>query len=192
MAYMTILKNITFIDMNFAPVLGSSSTTANGPNGRIDLLSELPEFNIPNYQLKSAVSNTNYAEEATYGSIIPNEVSKLFFSEQNINALQSGIRYRVYIETNGRFTIGRQSDQELKIVMRSMYLQYSTNQATNCVEQVRELNAKVLNWTVPEVLSNLKQYDVYRQDASTMPTPMEYGALMTMKGSRVAEQKKWM
>jgi hypothetical protein len=180
--------------MNFAPIIGSSSPAPNRTpaNGRIDLLSQMPEFNIPAYQLKSAVSNTNYANEATYGNIMPNEVSKLFFSEENINALQAGIRYRVYVETNGRFTIGRQSDQELKIVMRSIYLQYSVNRPTNCVEQVRDLNAKVLNWTVPEVLSNLKQYDVYRQDASTMPIPMEYGSFMTMKGSRTLEQKKWM
>jgi Family of unknown function (DUF5761) len=178
--------------MDFASANSPSSYKfGTAPNGRIDLLSELPELDIPDYQ-RTSVNNTNYASEATYGNILPNEVSRLFFSEQNIDALQTGIRYRVYVETNGRHTIGRQSDQELKIIMRSIYLQYSVNLPSNCLSQVRDLNEKVLNWAVPEVLSNLKQYDVYKQDASTMPIPMEYGSLQTMKGTRVLEIKKWM
>jgi hypothetical protein len=175
-----------------APVFGSaSSMMAKGatPNGRIDLLSPLPEFNI---QQNTTVKNANFVNEATYGQSQPNEVSKIFFSETNIDALQQGIRYRVFVETNGKFTIGRQSDQELKIIMRSIYLQYSKNAAHNCVEQVRDLNIKVLEWAVPEVLSNVKQFDVYRKDASTMPIPLEHAPLMTIKGTKVLEQKKWM
>lgn len=180
--------------MAFSPVLGSASSMMSqgaATNGRIDLISSMPEFNIASFQIRS-VDNKNFAAEATQGRINPTEVSKLFFSEQNINALQDGIRYRIYVETNGRHVLGRQSDQELKIVMRSIYLQYSKNQPTNCVEQVRELNSKVLDWAVPEVLSNLKQFEVYRQDASTLPMPMELPSLMTTKGTKSLEQKKWM
>lgn len=160
-------------------------------NGRIDLLSALPTFDIPSYQQKS-VRNENYESEATYGQIIPNEISKLFFSVENIEALHQGLRYKVYVETNGKHIIGRQSDQELKIIMRSIYLQYSKNNNQDCIGQVRELNAKVLEWAVPEVVSNLKQYEVYKKDASTMPLPMEHAPLMTTKGTKYLEQKKWM
>lgn len=73
--------------------------------------------------------------------------------------------------------------------MRSIYLQYSRNLPTNVVEQVRELNGRVLEWTVNEVLSNLKQYEVYRKDASTLPMPMEYGPLVTQKGTKTLETK---
>jgi hypothetical protein len=175
--------------MNYTSIVGMASGTV--ANGRIDLVSPLPAFNIPAYQQKS-VSNQNYVNEATHGRIQPTEVSMLFFSEKNIEALHEGIRYRIYVETNGRHVLGRQSDQELKIIMRSIYLQYSVNRTSNCVEQVRELNGKVLEWAVPEVLSNLKQYEVYRQDASTMPMPLEHAPLMTTKGTKVLEQKKWM
>lgn len=175
------------------PVLGSSSyMMANGqvPNGRIDISSPLPEFNIPNYQ-QTSVSNAGFNKEAVSG-LRTNAVSELFFSETNIDALQQGIRYRVYVETNGKFVIGRQSDQELKIVMRSIYLQHVKNSSEDCVEQVRKLNVKVLEWAVPEVLSNVKQFDVYRTDASTMPMPIDHAPLMTTKGSKVLEIKKWM
>lgn len=178
---------------NFASALGSSSGMLSAgavQNGRIDLLSPLPEFNIPSYQSRS-VRNDTFVDEATIGQLASNEVSRLFFSETNIDALQHGIRYRIYVETNGKYTIGRQSDQELKIVMRSVYYQFSKNQNTNIIGQVRELNAKVLEWTVPEVLSNLKQYEVYKRDASTLPMPMERSPLMTNKGTKTLEIKSF-
>lgn len=182
------------IESMLTAVIGSSSTMmADGavPNGRVDLLSPQSEFDIPSYQLQS-VGNTNFVHEATYGQQKPNEVSELFFSEQNINALQQGIRYRVYVETNGKFVIGRQSDQELKVIMRSIYLQYSRNMPHNCLEQVKELNKFVLDWAVPEVLSNVKQFDTFKRDASTLPVPLERAPLVTTKGTKVLEQKKWM
>lgn len=180
--------------MDFSSVLGSSGTMMmNGAvaNGRIDLMSTMPKFDIPSYQLKS-VANNNFKNEATYGQTLPNDLSNIFFSEKNIDALQQGIRYGVYTKSNGKYTIGRQSDQELKIIMRSIYLQYSRNTSQDCLGQVRELNAKVLDWAITEVMSNITQFDTYRQDASTMPVPLAHAPIMTQKGSKQLEQKQWL
>ena len=174
---------------NYAPVVGSSTGLMQqgaSMNGRVDLMSPLPSFNIPAYQQRS-VRNDTFRNEATMGQIQSNELTKLYFSEDNIEALQQGIRYRVYVETNGQYTIGRQSDQELKVVMRSIYFQNAKNQSNDIIGQVRELNAKVLEWTVPEVLSNLKQFESYRRDASSLPVPMDRAPLMTMRGSKSLE-----
>ena len=181
------------LGQDYASVENSISMMAQGAmlNGRVDLMSPLPRFNIPTYQ-QTSVNNTRYAQEATNGQLVVNEVSSLFFSEGNINALQDGIRYRVWVETNGKHTIGRQSDQELKIVMRSMYFQHSKNTYGDCVGQVRTLNGKVLDWVVPEVLSNLLQYSTYRKDASTLPMPLERAQLSTTKGTKVLEVKSFM
>lgn len=179
---------------NFAPVQGvAESMLAQGPqqNGRVDLLSSSFSLDIPAYQQRS-VKNENYVSEATYGQVAPNDLTHLYFSENNIHVLQDGIRYRVYVETNGKYVIGRQSDQELKIVMRSIYYQFAKNQSSDVVSQVRELNAKVLEWVVPEVLSNLKQHEVYRRDASSLPMPMERSPLLTMKGSKTLETKTFL
>jgi hypothetical protein len=160
-------------------------------NGRVDILSAMPQFNVPNYQRKS-YNNTNYAREANAGKYTVNDVSVLFFSPENIDALQDAIRYRVYVETQNKFVIGRQSDQELKIVMRSMYLQFGIYNNSDCVSQVRVLNAKVLDWVVPEVLNNVLQYSRYKYDASTLPMPMDRAPLMTNKGTKVLEIKSFM
>lgn len=160
-------------------------------NGRVDLMSALPNLNIPAYQTRQTNSQ-NYSIEATYGQIAPTKLSNLFFCPANIDALQEGIRYRVYVETNGKYVIGRQNDQELKIVMRSIYYQYAKHQDNNELAQVRTLNAKVLDWAVPEVLSNLRQYESYRRDASTLPMPLEHAQLMTTKGTKTLEIKSFL
>lgn len=158
-------------------------------NGRVNL-SKPTSLQIPAFQQKQ-IDNSTFYYEAVQGHTAPNEVSNLFFSCNNIDALQDGIRYRIYKETNGKHVIGRQSDQDLKIIMRSIYLQYSKNLPTNVISQVKELNALVLDWSVKEVLSNLKQYDTYRKDVSTLPVPLELGQLMTSKGTRTLEIKRF-
>lgn len=158
-------------------------------NGRVDI-SKPSSLQIPNFQQKS-VNNASFYYEAVQGGFTPNQVSNLFFSCNNIDVLQEGIRYRVYNMTNGKYVIGRQSDHDLKIVMRSIYLQYAKNLPTNVVEQVRELNGKVLDWATNEVVSNLRQYEKYRQDVSTLPIPLDRGELMTTKGSKTLEIKSF-
>jgi len=55
------------------------------------------------------------------------QVSDVFFSTQNIDLLQLGIQNKILNESNGRYRVGRQSDDELKIIMRSIYFQYAKN-----------------------------------------------------------------
>ncbi len=179
--------------MNFAPLESSGlyQRPSQPTNGRIDLISAAPLLDIPAYQ-RTMMNNTTFRAEATIGQLQRSPLSDLFFCEDNINALQDGIRYRIWIETDKKQVIGRQSDTELKVVMRSIFYQHAKHQNGDLVGQVRALNAKVLDWVVPEVLSNLKQYQVYLRDASTLPVPMERGSLVTAKGTRVLEQKRFM
>lgn len=135
-----------------------------------------------------------------------NEVSALFFSQRNVDALQEGIRYRVYAESGGRFVIGRQSDVELGIVMRSYYLQHGRdrpgagagaggggrNNNRGPLEEVRRLNAMVLDFCVPRVLQEADSYIQYRKDAATLPMPMPRGEIATSKGTKTLEMKRFM
>ena len=64
----------------------------------------------------------------------------MIFSKRNIDCIQKHIQKSVLQKTNYR--IGRQSDLQLQIIMRSIYLQYSKNLDCNYAEQIRELNKK--------------------------------------------------
>lgn len=119
-------------------------------------------------------------------------LAALFFSRLNLDALQQGLRYRVYIESDGQHVISRQSDTELEVVMRSIFLQEARNDPTvDVVAQVRELNAKVLAFSVPRVLSEIEQYTAFQRDISALPQPLARGEMATNKGTRVLDLRRY-
>lgn len=111
-------------------------------------------------------------------------LSDLFFSELNIDALQQGIRYSVYSNSNGRHTIGKQDDRQLMLVMRSVFLQFGPNRPAGVVEQVRCLNKMVLDFCVPRVLREIEMYQHYINDIHNLPVPMERSTSVSSAGSR--------
>jgi hypothetical protein len=116
-------------------------------------------------------------------------LTDVFFSRANVDAVQGALRQRVQAATGQ--AVGRQSDAELFIVMRSMYYQYGKNLPTDVLSQVRELNGLVLEYTVPDVVSNVRQFLKYRTDVSTLPVPLAHAPMATMKGSKQLEYRSF-
>ncbi len=116
-------------------------------------------------------------------------VSETFFSKENINLIQEGIINTVFNRSNGIYEIGKQSDQELNIIMRSIYLQEGKNLNYDIKTQVRELNTQVIKWCVDEIIKNIKQYMEYKKSVSTLPMPMEHSLLLSQKGTKSLELK---
>ena len=131
------------------------------------------------------VENNNLKDIGIKGNFEKNCVNDLFFSQQNIDAVQIGLKNMVANKTNGKHIIHPQSVTELSIIMRSMYLQYGLNLETNIVEQVKDLNQKVLDFAVPRILVDLEQYEKYVQDASKVHVPMERSVNLSNKGNKI-------
>ena len=73
-------------------------------------------------------------------------LSQFFFSKENLQIIQNGIRAGVYNKSNKQYIIGPQDYDALKIIMRSVYLQYSANNINNISQQISELNNIVLDY----------------------------------------------
>tara|TARA_B100000795_G_scaffold266291_1_gene249242 strand:- start:2107 stop:2568 length:462 start_codon:yes stop_codon:yes gene_type:complete len=131
--------------------------------------------------------DVNNIVSRTYGST---ESSTIFLSAYNIDYLQKEIKKNVYYKTNKKYNIGKQSETELKIIMRSMYFQYGKNNDVNISHQVNELNNKVIEWCVGNIITNIKQHEKYKQDINTTPLYQELPQLVTKKGSKVNEMYK--
>ena len=120
--------------------------------------------------------------------------TRLFMSEANVRAVQEAIRYRVYVESGGKYTIGYQSADELAIVMRSVLLQHGRNlgagNGAELAAEVRALNERVLAYCVQRVLGEVRQYVRYREDISTMPAPMAPPTTVSTKGDRSLQMSK--
>jgi len=105
------------------------------------------------------------------------DLSRAFFSSKNMEIIQNGIRRGVYEKSNGNFVIGNQDGDTLKIIMRSIFLQYAANQPTNLIKQVKELNKIVWDYAVPQVYSEAIGYNKFISDVSTMYKPMDHPIL---------------
>lgn len=122
-------------------------------------------------------------------SINSNKLNTLFFSDVNIQALQQGIRYSVFSKT--QMVIDNQSERELRVIMRSIYLQYGRNMPSNIVSQVKELNKRVLDYVVPKIIVEMNQYKTYIQDASALPIPMDRGQSTSTTGTKFLHMKEF-
>lgn len=148
-------------------------------NGRVDAVT------INNLKFNNAFNKASeHQANIISRSLDSTEVSKLFFSLKNIDLLQQGIRNKILNVTNGKINISRQSDDELKIIMRSIYFQYGQNRNENIKEQVLDLNTRVIEWSVPQIISNFKQSQQYIKDISTLPEPLERSILPSKKGTK--------
>jgi hypothetical protein len=68
--------------------------------------------------------------------------------------------------------------------MRSIYFQYGKNSTNNIREQILDLNVRVIEWSVPEIISNYKQSQQYLKDISTLPEPLDRSILPSKKGTK--------
>jgi len=118
-----------------------------------------------------------------------NDVNTLFFSLENVEKIQKEIIASIYNKSGGKYKIGKQSEEQLKIVMRSVYLQNSRNLPFQIQEQVNILNKKVLEYCVPNIYTEILQYEKYLKDSSSIPIPNERGRNVNITGEKTVEQK---
>ena len=109
-------------------------------------------------------------------------LSKNYFSKNNIDKLQNLIINQVRIVSNNEYNIGRQSDTQLQIIMRSIYLTHSKNLNVNIGQQINELNQIVVDEAVKQIIPHIKQYLGYLKDITTPRTFMNHPKSVSSKG----------
>lgn len=111
-------------------------------------------------------------------------LSRSFFSAGNMDSIQSSLRIVVREKTG--YVIGRQSEEQVALIMRSVFTLYA-NSGAPVGDEVRRLNAYVLSQLAPMVGTGIAAYLGYVRDASQMHVPLERPVNMSMKGSRNTE-----
>jgi len=142
-------------------------------NGRVNIIEpESPDV-VFKMQERLAVKNkaTEY-REALAGTWENNTLSELFFSAANIQIIQNALRAGVYAMSDNNFVIAPQSLDTLKVIMRSIYLQYAEHYPNKITQQIERLNKLVLDYAVPTVYNEAVGYIKYRQDQSTLVVPL--------------------
>lgn len=144
--------------VNIAPINGSEED--------IDIRFRMHE--------KIAIKNkaSNYFESLN-GSWEWNVLAQVYFSAENIQIVQNGIRAGVYRMSEGKYNVPPQNIDIVKIIMRSIYMQYAEHYPKDITGQVDRLNRLVLDYAVPNVFNEAVAYFKYVQDQSTLVVPLE-------------------
>ena len=158
-------------------------------NGRVDIKSPNTSSLFEMYDKIPANQCVTF-RNPTEGLWTDTTLSQAFFSQQNIQMLQNGIRAGVYNRSNGQYVIGPQDCDSLKIVMRSVFLQQSANQPGNYKQQISQLNKIVLDYCIQQVYSEAQGYMKYVSDVSTLVVPISH-PVMANDNDRQLEFKTW-
>lgn len=156
-------------------ILGNENNTlldSDNLNGRVNII-DIPYEVQFQMQEKVAVRNkTTEYRDALQGIYEDTVLSKLYFSEDNIQIIQNGLRAGVYKMSNNQYVVAPQNIDTLKIIMRSIFLQYAQHDDQNITVQISRLNNLVLEYAVPNVYNEVQGYVKYRRDQSTLVTPL--------------------
>lgn len=158
-------------------------------NGRVDILQPNTAKQFSMYDKIPAHQTSGY-RDALQGNLTDSPLSLAFFSAANMKIIQNAIRRGVYERSKEQYLIGNQSEDVLKVIMRSTFLQYSANMPDNIPEQIKALNKIVVDYAVKQVYGEAQGYMQYLYDASTLVTPLERPVLSTTE-SKLLELKRF-
>ena len=116
----------------------------------------------------------NYPQYTLKGILEKSKLSEYFLSPQNTDLIQKKIRFDIYNKT--KKVISQQSNEELFTIMRSIYLQDGGVRISSEDEfrkVVDNLNKKVVDYSVNHIKTKLDQYDMYINDISKLPVPID-------------------
>lgn len=144
-------------------------------NGRVNIIE--PENPNARFQMFERIAVQNKAtpyREAILGDWEDNLLSRVFFSAGNIQIVQNGLRAGVYAKSKEKFVIPPQSIENLKVIMRNIFLQYVNYvEDKEITKEVERLNQLVWNYTIPMVYGECMGYMKYLQDQSSLVVPLE-------------------
>jgi hypothetical protein len=171
-----------------------------GQNGRVTfdwlspILNKAPDTlpGLPGFETVTKVQ-AGFQADMLRGNWEATPVSDAFFSPANVERIQQLIRKGVYDKSQPKgYVIDDQSSDELKIIMRAIYYQYGKNMPKDTLVQVEDLNNKVINWSVPHILSAVDHYFYYLQDISHLPVPLQQPQSLSSAGTRSKPLKPFM
>lgn len=170
--------NTESVGIPWNPSLGASTNQIlnyDKYNGRVSLLDDSnPDIRFKMAEKIGLKNKVTEYRDAVTGMQEKSQLGSLYFSEDNIQIIQNGLRAGVYEKSHNKIVVPPQNIDNLKIIMRSIYLQHAKHSTTQSVTfQIEQLNQLVLNYAIPSVYSEAQGYLNYLKDQSTLVMPFE-------------------
>jgi hypothetical protein len=159
-------------------------------NGRINILGPTVEQQFAMYDKIPNSSACSSFRDAMIGNWENTALSDAFFSTGNMEIVQNALRNGVHAMSKGAYLIGPQDCDNLKMIMRSVFLQSSMNLATDIPGQIAALNKIVVDMFVPKLYNEARAYIQYKRDASTMYKPIDR-PIYSAENDKTLELQPW-
>lgn len=155
-------------------------------NGPVDITEHIGQKHKFSLYEEVNSGNSKYKSEALKTILTSHDepLHNIFFSKKNIDLIQNTIIKKIWKSSDRRYVIGRQSDRELKLIMRSIFLQYGKYNKSNIRQQIIKLNNLVYRYSIPNILSNLQQFITYKRDVNYLPVPLKHPINLSIKGTK--------
>lgn len=118
-------------------------------------------------------------------------LNEVFFSHANIETIQKGIQEQVYRMSGNKYMIDKQDEQQIKLIMRSYYLMYSKNNNATVVEELADLNGRVIGYASAKVYSEVDFHQFYLSDLEDFAPPIANPMNVGVYGTRTGELKSF-
>lgn len=165
------------MSLNGAPFEGSPTPVPPG-FGRVALVPP-PAFALME-QSRLRREATPYST-ALRGGHCQNELSRVFFSAQNIAMLNTRIEQEVAVLSGTR--IGQQDQDALKILMRDVFRQFALNRDDQVGKQIDQLNGIVIQRGAKNIIESAASHQRYLEDISQMHVPICHPIAASVKGA---------
>jgi hypothetical protein len=124
-------------------------------------------------------------DEATKGIEVETILSRLFFHPKNMKLIQKMIKRAVFEASGKKYWLeDDQNDNDVFVVMRSMYLQHARHLDYDFDKQIMELNFYVVDDVVPGIISEIRAQEGYLQRAFDPRHIISHSINLSRAGSR--------
>ena len=161
----------------------------NSVNGKVNIMGPNVSTKFSMMDKIPLTTKTDYTNVLT-GTFEKTRLSDVYFSQNNIQIIQNGLRKGVYDRSNQKILIDEQPRDQLVCIMRSIFYQQSKNLDTNIPQQIEDLNKYVIDFCVNQLFNEAVAYLKYKEDSSKMHIPMT-APLYSNKTNKTLELKRW-
>jgi hypothetical protein len=147
-------------------------------NNPLDVNTGLPIFLLTNNHPEKFFERSTYRFEPQAVTNV-NKLKQIFFSPENVKYLQEKMSYEVLMTTK-KYKIPYQNEQDLRMIMETIYFDKTRNIGYALNEQLAELNTYVVKFCVPLIINEINVYLNYLDDINK---PRELNTLPKSTGN---------
>lgn len=143
------------------------------------------------YETGPSIIGNDYRQQLVGTIHKATPLNTVFFSQDNIEKLQKDIHDQVAAMSGGKYRIDRQSDDDLKLIMRSYYLMFSENNPMRVAQELADLNARVVGYASAKIYSEVDFHKFYLSDLEEFAPAIANPMNVKVYGTRTGELKSF-